>query len=78
MPWINFVKEETLTTDSTTMLSLIGDTLTELLSWIGEVVTSLTSSTGALHDLLPLLVIGVTVSVFMLAVRAIKTFIWGA
>lgn len=60
------------------MLSLIGSTLQELLSWIGSVVTALTTSDGALHDLLPLLVIGVTVSVFMLAVRAIKTFIWGA
>lgn len=60
------------------MLGLIGSTLAELLKWIGSVVTALTSESGALHDLLPLLVIGVTVSVFMLAVRAIKTFIWGA
>lgn len=60
------------------MLGLIGSTLSELLTWIGSVVTALTSADGALHDLLPLLVIGVTVSVFMLAVRAIKTFIWGA
>lgn len=60
------------------MLSLIGTTLAELLKWIGSVVTALTTSGGALHDLLPLAVISVTVSVFMLAVRAIKTFIWGA
>ena len=60
------------------MLSLIGDTLTELISWIGEVVTALTTSSGALSALLPLLVISVTVSVFMLAVKSIKSFIWGA
>lgn len=60
------------------MLGLIGSTLTELIKWIGQVVTSLTSDSGDLNALLPLLVISVTVSVFMLAVRAIKGFIWGA
>lgn len=61
-----------------TMLDQIGSVLTEFISWIGEVVTALTTSGGSLYALLPLFAIGIAVSVFMVAFKAIRRVTWGA
>lgn len=60
------------------MLEQIGTVLTEFISWIGEVVTALTTTGGALYALLPLFAIGIAVSVFMVAFKAIRKVTWGA
>lgn len=60
------------------MLNEIGTVLTEFISWVGEVITALTTSGGALHELLPLFAIGIAVSVFMVAFKAIRRVTWGA
>lgn len=62
----------------TTMISVIGDTLTEVLSWIGTVITAMLSTDGALAPLLGLFAVGICVSVLMLSVKIIRSFIWGA
>lgn len=60
------------------MLQAVTDALTTVIDWVGSVVTALVTPTGDLHELLPLLAIGVAISALMLGVKAIKSFIWGA
>lgn len=59
------------------MLDAVTSALTTVIAWVGSVVTALTGADGGLHDLLPLLAIGVAVSALMLGVKAIKSFAWG-
>lgn len=59
-------------------LSSVSTNLTEVIKWIGTVVTSLTSTSGDLAPLLPLLMVSVSISALMLAVKIIRSFIWGA
>ncbi len=63
--------------ESVSMLTSVGDALTEVISWVGEVVTALTGASGALNALLPLMALGISISVLMLGVKAIKSFAWG-
>lgn len=60
------------------MLEQIGTVLTQFISWIGEIVTALTTTGGDLYSLLPLFAIGIAVSVFMVAFKAIRRVTWGA
>lgn len=60
------------------MLEAVTSALTVVIGWVGSVVTALVGENGALKDLLPLLAVGVAVSVLLLGVKAIKSFIWGA
>lgn len=61
------------------MLQAIGDVLTAFIGYVGDIVTSLlTAETGALNPLLPLFAIGIAVSVFMVAFKAIRKVTWGA
>lgn len=59
-------------------LSAVGSNLQSVIGWIGTVITALTSSDGDLAALLPLLMIGVSISALLLAVKVIRSFIWGA
>lgn len=59
-------------------LSAVGSNLQSVIGWIGTVITSLTSADGDLAALLPLLMIGVSISALLLAVKVIRSFIWGA
>lgn len=66
------------------MLQAVGDVLTSFIGWVGQIVTSLLQTAGegvtagALNPLLPLFVIGIVVSVFMVAFKAIRKCTWGA
>ena len=60
------------------MLEAVGTALTNVLGWVGEVVSSLTAAEGDLSALLPLFAIGIGVSVFMFAMKAIRKVTWGA
>lgn len=60
------------------MLEQIGTVLTQFIGWIGDVVTALTTTGGDLYALLPLFAIGIAVSVFMVAFKAIRKVTWGA
>lgn len=61
------------------MLQAVGDVLTAFIGFVGEIVTSLLNAeTGALNDLLPLFVMGIAVSVFMVSFKIIRKCTWGA
>ena len=61
------------------MLKAVGDVLTAFIGYVGDIVTSLLNAeTGALSPLLPLFAIGIAVSVFMVAFKAIRKVTWGA
>lgn len=66
------------------MLQAVGDVLTAFIGWVGEIVSSLLqaggegAAAGALNPLLPLFAIGIAVSVFMVAFKAIRKVTWGA
>lgn len=49
-----------------------------VLSWLGTVLTALTATDGALKVLLPLLAVGIVVSVIMLTIKIVRSFSWGA
>ena len=60
------------------MLAAVTDAISTVLSWVGTVISSLTTTTGALHDLLPLFAITVAASAVMLGIKIIRGFVWGA
>lgn len=67
------------------MLQAVTDALSNVIQWIQIVVQALLGSgtgegatAGALAPLLPLFAIGVAISAFLLAIKAIKSLIWGA
>lgn len=59
-------------------LTTIGSTLTAVIGWLGSVFSAMTSTDGDLAMLLPLLAIGIVVSIVMLGARVIRSFTWGA
>lgn len=60
------------------MLEAITSAFTTVISWIGNFVTALTTTEGALNALLPIFAIGIAVSVLFLAIKALKSIVWGA
>lgn len=60
------------------MIAAVTEGLGTVISWVGEVVTALTAEAGALAPLLPLLAIGVSVTVISMAIGTIRSFTWGA
>lgn len=66
------------------MLNAVGDVLTAFIGYVGQIVSSLLQaggdgvSAGALNPLLPLFAIGIGVSVFLVALKAIRKVTWGA
>ena len=59
-------------------LSAVGSNLTQVIGWIGTVITEMTTTSGKLAALLPLLMVSVSISALLLAVKVIRSFIWGA
>lgn len=60
------------------MIAAITSAMTEIISWFGQVVTALAGADGALKELLPLFALGIGISVFMVAIKAIRSVTWGA
>lgn len=61
------------------MLQAVGDVLTAFIGYVGQIITSLLNAeTGALNDLLPLFVMGIAVSVFMVSFKIVRKCTWGA
>lgn len=60
------------------MMDAVTAALSTVISWVGTVVTQLTTSTGGLYPLLPLFAIGIAISAFLFAIRAIRSVTWGA
>ena len=60
------------------MITAVTEGLTTVIGWVGTVITALTSESGELSALLPLLAIGVSVTVISMAIGTIRSFTWGA
>lgn len=63
------------------MMAAVTTALTTVIDWISTVVTSLLGSgetAGALAPLLPLLAVGIAISAFLFAMKAIRSVTWGA
>ena len=58
------------------MLEAATTGLGTIIDWVGDVVTALLS--GSLTQLLPLFGIGIAVSAFFMAMKAIRGVTWGA
>ena len=60
------------------MLQAATSGLQWVLESVGTVIVNLTGDTGNLHALLPLFGIGIAVSAFFMAMKAIRGVTWGA
>ena len=60
------------------MIAAVTEGLSTVIGWVGTVITALTSESGELSALLPLLAIGVSVTVISMAIGTIRSFTWGA
>lgn len=65
-------------TAATGLLPAVTDALSTVIGWIGTVVSALVGSGGQLAALLPLFAIGISISAFMLGMKAIRSVVWGA
>lgn len=59
-------------------LSIVTTHLSEVIKWVGTVITAMVSESGELAELTPLLMVGVSISALLLAVKVIRSFVWGA
>lgn len=64
-------------TGTATVLSDVGQTLTDVMGWIGQVLTALIGSDGALGAIWPFILVGFVVSIILLAVKVMRSFSWG-
>lgn len=60
------------------LITAVTAAIETVISWLGTVLTSLTGATGELNVLLPLLSVGIVVSVIMLTIKIVRSFSWGA
>lgn len=60
------------------MLEAVTSGISTVITWVGTVINALLTDGGAMAELLPLFAIGVAISGILLAVRIIRSFIWGA
>lgn len=60
------------------MMAAVTAALSTVIEWISVVVNALVGTNGELKELLPLFAIGISISAFLLGIKAIKSLIWGA
>lgn len=60
------------------MFAKMSDVFTQILTWIGEFVTALTSADGSLSGLQEMFLLGIGISVVMVAVKLVRKITWGA
>lgn len=59
------------------MVEAITSSLGTVVDWVGTVLTAVITDAGALHPLLPLWAIGISISALMLGIRVMRGFAWG-
>lgn len=59
------------------IFATLGTAMTNSLGWIGDVVGALLSADGALKDLWPLAMVGISFGVIRMGIGYIKNFAWG-
>lgn len=57
------------------LIETIGDVLEAAIGWVGSTVTAMFSTTGALHDLLPYLALGMGIGILGLGVKYVRSFV---
>lgn len=60
------------------MLEAVTSGINTVITWVSTVIDALLTTDGAMAELLPLFAIGIAISGILLAVRIIRSFIWGA
>lgn len=60
------------------MFTTLGNVFTSVIGYIGEFVTALTSTDGQLAGLQELLLLGVGISLVMVAAKLVRKIMWGA
>ena len=64
--------------DGMALVNAVGDAIGIVLEWIGTVLTAMLTTAGPLAPLLILFAIGIAISGILIAVKVIKSFIWGS
>lgn len=59
-----------------TLLSTLGSVFTQIVTWVGNVISALKTG-GAWADLTELFLIGIAISIAMVAVKIIRKVVWG-
>lgn len=60
-----------------TILEDVGTTITTVIGWIGSVITALIGTDGALAPIWPLVVVSISISAILLAIKIVRKFAWG-
>lgn len=63
------------------MMQAVTTALGTVIQWIAAVVNALVGTgegAGQLSELLPLFAIGISISAFLLGIKAIKSLVWGS
>lgn len=60
------------------MWNAVTTAFTNFITMIGALVDSLVGENGSLAGLLPLFVVGIAISIFMVGFKAIRKITWGA
>ena len=61
---------------TTTLLTTLGTVFTQIVTWVGSVIDAINTG-GAWADLLELFLIGIAISISMVAVKIIRKVVWG-
>lgn len=64
--------------ETVTMLTLVGNGITSVIGWVASFINELIGAEGQLAELAPLFAIGISISAILLAIRLIKSTVWGA
>ena len=59
-----------------TLLTTLGNVFTQVVSWVGNIITALKTG-GSWADLTELFLIGIAISIAMVAVKIIRKVVWG-
>lgn len=59
-----------------TLLTTLGNVFSQIVSWVGNVIDAINTG-GAWADLLELFLIGIAISIAMVAVKIIRKVVWG-
>lgn len=59
------------------MIAAVTTALGDVIGWVGTIITAITGESGALNALLPLLAVGIAVTVIFLGAKVVRKFAWG-
>lgn len=59
-----------------TLLTTLGTVFTQIVTWVGNVISALKTG-GSWADLTELFLIGIAISIAMVAVKIIRKVVWG-